>query len=56
VIKGRMPWHQANLQTLFQETRSRQYFAVALEGQFHQSVILLHANAPENAPDSTRNR
>jgi len=60
VHQGAMPWHEAYLQTLFLQNQCQQYFAVVLADQVHQSAtsqyIFLHANAPNNAPASTRNR
>jgi superfamily II DNA helicase RecQ len=56
--QGAMPWHQAYLQTLFNQKQSQQYFAVVLTDRVQRSgtpqYIYPHANAPDNAPPSTR--
>lgn len=53
VYQGAIPWHEAYLQTLFQQKQCQQYFAVVLADQIHQPAtpqyIYLHANAPDNA-------
>ncbi|KAI8577934.1 hypothetical protein K450DRAFT_249946 [Umbelopsis ramanniana AG] len=58
--QGAMPWNEAYVQTLFQQTQSQHYFAVVLADQAHPSAtpqyIYPRANAPNNAaPASTRN-
>jgi hypothetical protein len=59
---GDMPWHEAYMQTLFKQTSQQRYFAVVLADpvQGRQSAtsqyIFLYANAPHNAPASSRNR
>lgn len=52
---GAMPWHEAFLQTLFNQRQNIQYFAVVLADQVYTGgsepqYIYPHANAPDNAP------
>ncbi|KAG2177450.1 hypothetical protein INT44_007961, partial [Umbelopsis vinacea] len=55
--KGAMPWKEAYMQSLFQQNQCRQYFAVILADQVHQSsnpqYIYPRGNAPNNSPIST---